>query len=80
MNGNGKGPMDRGQGMGKKLGYCNGYKSAGFENEKKYSSLGKRFVQGFRSNLQYTEKELLSLRKFKLQKELELIEERLKNI
>lgn len=80
MNGNGKGPMDRGRGMGKQLGYCSGYKKAGFENEEKGLSLGKRFVQGFRHDVEYTEEELLNLRKSRLQKELEIIEERLKNI
>ncbi|MGB6127779.1 MAG: DUF5320 domain-containing protein [Psychrilyobacter sp.] len=80
MNGNRRGPMDSGRGMGKQLGYCNGYKKAGFENGKRNLGLGRRFVQGFRNDAEYSEKELLNLRKFKLQKELELIEEKLKNL
>ena len=80
MNGNGRGPMDKGQGMGKQLGYCYGYKNSNFENEKKGFSLGRRFAQGFRQDVEYTEKELLNLRKISLQGELEIIEEKLKNI
>jgi hypothetical protein len=73
MNGNGKGPMDRGQGNGNRLGYCYGYKNSNFGNDK-------RFIQGFRQDVEYTEKELLNLRKISLQGELEIIEEKLKNL
>ncbi len=80
MNGNGRGPMNKGQGMGRKLGYCYGYKNTNFETKESVLSLGKRFVQGFRQDVEYTEKELLNLRKISLQGELEIIEEKLKNL
>lgn len=90
MNGNGQGPMNKGQQTGRQLGYCSGYKNAGFKNTEFGNSNGRRqntgfgngrrFVEGFRDDIEYTQKELLSLRKFKLQKELELIEEKLKNL
>jgi len=76
MNGNGKGPMDRGQGMGRRLGNCYGYKNSNFKNE----SFGNRFVQGYGQDIKYTEKELLELRKINLQGELNIIEEKLKNL
>ena len=75
MRGNGRGPMDKGQGMGRRLGYC--YRD---ENKTKEGSLGKRFVEGFGQDIEYTEKELLNLRKINLQGELEIIEEKLKNL
>ena len=80
MNGNGRGPMNKGQGMGRKLGYCYGYKNTNFETKESVLSLGKRFVQGFRQDVEYTEKELLNLRKISLQGELDIIEEKLKNL
>ena len=92
MNGNGKGPMDKGQRTGRQLGYCSGYKNAGFENRTNEGSFGRKFGQGFRrgfgqgsgqgfeQDVNYTEKELLNLRKINLQGELEIIEEKLKNL
>lgn len=82
MRFNGRGPMDRGQGMGRQLGYCYGYRNNNnnFENQTREDSLGKKFVQGFEQDVNYTEKELLNLRKISLQGELEIIEEKLKNL
>lgn len=80
MNGNGKGPTDRGQGTGRKLGYCYGYKNSNFENKESVLSLGKKFIQGFRQDVEYTETEVLNLRKISLQGELEIIEEKSKNL
>jgi hypothetical protein len=77
MNGNGKGPMDDGEKTGRQLGYCSGYKNAGFGNCNRNK---RRFMQGFRNDIEYTQTELLYLRKTKLQAELEIIEEKLKNL
>ena len=80
MNKNGKGPMNNGKCSGNRLGYCFEYKNTNFENRKKPLFLGNKFNQGFRQDIEYTESELLNLRKINLQGELEIIEEKLKNL
>lgn len=107
MKGNGKGPMDNGAKTGRQLGYCSGYKNAGFENiefgnkgcqnpgfgfgngrrgnakfgnRNRNNSLGRRFIQGFSDDIEYTQVELLNLKKSVLQAELKIIEEKLKDL